>query len=397
MNPFVEDEGAREYFVGRHDEVRRITQWLADASDGQGISAIVTGLHGTGKTSVLERAAELAEESKFSVVTSLCSESSTTYQQMCSLIVKCAVAADAQPTAAPSLKGEWTDSSNGPNPKFLLPTVEYPDPSAFEHDLKRVVDVVGPKTGSTGLVLAVDEAQYLTREFLSILRNVVRALRKTPLLILLAVRVETATHGAAASGREWVRDLVGSSGGDPGLERFLLNQIALGPFDGSTAREALERRLADVPKDLRFPDDVIRSIASVSGGNPRQLVKLAHEVFELQRTREKRADQELFERAFRETFPEAIAIAQNSLNGMDDTMKGLLKVLVETRSSLSPKGIGELLYEQKYRSDPEEVTRRASAQLEKLEHQCAGVVSRGDGTYGMQSELSRLAARLVMS
>ena len=225
--------------VGRADELARIDDLLAAAADGGSSALLVTGEPGIGKSTLAAAAGERAAERGFGVLrtTGVEADADVPYGGLAELL-----------TPVLDLLAEIPDSQAGALRSALAIDPAGRRPGAFVVANAVLSVLAAAAERRPGLLVLVDDAQWLDHESLSAVLFATRRLHAEGIVVLIGARPEP-DRGLMRRGLEHI-DLVGLSDDEA---RLLVTATAEGEEVG---------------------DEAMRRIVAASGGNPLALTEL---------------------------------------------------------------------------------------------------------------------------
>ncbi|WP_280152118.1 AAA family ATPase [Piscinibacter sp. XHJ-5] len=244
--------------VGRELQLTQIRQWLSALRSRHGRVALVEGEPGAGKSRLLAEALELANRLELPAIATKCFEIEIgiPYYALVRLLE------DAAGQAGSALLQGLQPLSRA-EIAAIAPTLAHrleplPELSAAFPEARRVrlfaaiEELCDALAGSRGLVVAVDDYQWIDGASMQALHSMARHTAAAPRLLLIGSRTEDfSTDGDAAHGRASLKE----------LEHTEL--LSLGRLDPRQVRELLERML-DEPVEQALVD----RLYAESEGNP---------------------------------------------------------------------------------------------------------------------------------
>jgi DNA-binding CsgD family transcriptional regulator len=231
--------------IGRDDELESLSDFLA-MGEAEGLALLLQGEAGIGKTTIFNAALADAETRGYRTVSCRPAASETAFAF----------------AALGDLLAPWISETLPALPPAQRRALEVAlllsEPGEQPSDLHAValaflaaLHVLGLKGG---VLLAIDDVQWLDRSSAAVLEFVVRRLRLDRIVVLVAQRTEAA-------------------GADPlGLDRAFpeLRRIRLGPLDASGLHELVRSRLG-----APLPRPMLLRLLEASGGNPFYALEIA--------------------------------------------------------------------------------------------------------------------------
>ena len=275
-NPFSE-QTAGEYFVGREDEFKRFRGNLDGLAAGTANHAFVAGLHGTGKTSYLDRLEAIATGEGFVGVLTNVDMQGSSVLNVKSVLRGMATAINDWSTTRGEPLGIHLDWEKGAESKLFAQARS----DSVESDLVRtdlsMLWRIAKEAGARGIVVCIDEAQWLKPDALSALK--VGFESQKHIAAVVSLRLTTGEGGVIKAGRAVLEDLAAKAGGDIGASRVFTTEVAMGPFaDDAEAARCIERRLRD--NVFEFDTDLTRSIVQLGARVPRDVILWANRVYD---------------------------------------------------------------------------------------------------------------------
>jgi AAA ATPase domain len=332
-NPFTE-QTAGKYFVGRETELQQFEAHLRGLRAGAPKHLYVAGLHGTGKTSYLERVVVVGREQGFVAERARLDKKRLPAERLAldhvHTIMRSIVKAVEEKIRAvagkdpPPLVAEWDREGSEQFRQARLGSVAS---DAMAEDFEMLETVVREHE-LPGVVLGIDEGQRLEATALSALKNALQD--RTGFLLILSLRLAAAPLGAVEAGREILNEKAIEAEADIGASRFFLSGVAMGPFkDDSEAVDCLRKRLAG--NAIQFSETVMRDIARIERRVPRGLISLASDVYDrADRVNVEVVGEEVLDAAFRESdrhravFADVLTLLDNLSKVGHDAIRALI-------------------------------------------------------------------------
>lgn len=325
-NPFSE-QTAGKYFVGREEEFKQFQDNLDGLASGIANHAFVAGLHGAGKTSYLDRLATIARDQGFvGVLTNVSPEQEDAVQNVRAILRAIADALEEWPEASHDI-GTGVDWAKGQDSAlFRQVKSDQLEPDQVRRDLTKLWSIASD-AGARGIVLCIDEAQWLQPEALSALKTGLEA--QTNVVAVISLRLPAAEEGLRKAGRARLEELAMRAGGDIGASRLYTTEIAMGPFANDTeAQRCIDRRLQD--NAISFDDPLCKEIIGLAARVPRDIILYSQKVYA-------RADESgcstaevaLLNEVVREHHAAEVAQAANLVENLAKSAQSLLKALLE--------------------------------------------------------------------
>jgi hypothetical protein len=324
-NPFSE-QTAGEYFVGREEEFKQFHANLNGLADGTANHAFVAGLHGAGKTSYLDRLVTIAREQGFVGVFTNVTEKATGLQNVQSVLRAIADGIEDWAPVNHQIK-TGTDWAKGKDSTlFRQVKLDTLEADQARRDLSKLWEFASG-AGARGIVVCIDEAQWLQPDALSALKV---AFEFQPHVVaVISLRLPAAEDGLRKAGRARLEEMAMKAGGDIGASRLYTTEIAMGPFaDDTEAKGCIERRLQD--NAIAFSDELIREIIDLAARVPRDIILYSQKVY----TRADEAgismvDVSMLTDVVREYHSAEVAQAATLVENLANSARSLLKILLE--------------------------------------------------------------------
>lgn len=255
---------SRSRFVGREEELTRLSRTFGDVSRGHGQALLIEGEPGAGKSRLVQQFLQRLEAEGAFVLSGKCSEdASAPLEPFRQALEQYLRRIDRLPPGERAAAVERIREAAGRS-AFLLKRLsprlaELLDdlPSARPNDsdepfFHAVVDfLLHLARGSRGAVLHLDDVQWLDPASAQVVRVLALRLERAPLLLAATARRDAHPHGPAS---RFVEDL------GPALKL----RLGLGPLGTSALRGLLANELSAEA----LPPGLVEQIASRSQGNP---------------------------------------------------------------------------------------------------------------------------------
>ncbi|BBC33998.1 hypothetical protein SGFS_052920 [Streptomyces graminofaciens] len=384
-NPFVE-QVAGDYFVGREWQVQEFKSSLAGLEAGQPRHLYIAGLHGTGKTSYLQKLIDTSSTgSVLGVLATL--DQATAYDQASTLVKS--VAAEIDHKASTRLIEDW-ESPEG-STHFYLPRRDRLLSDDLRHDLKTLKEIAA-SSGLSKTVICIDEGHRIEGSALSALKNAMQHLNDY--LVILSLLLIHEKGGAVEDGRAMLDRKAGEAQGDYGASRFFAKGIPLGPFETQTeAERCIRRRLQGNP--IGFTDTVIALIASVSGRVPHEIIAIGSDVYDrTSREGHQRATKEIFLASFKNRFSHDYGKALEIRSQLSETARRAILTLLEMGRSTEVDALAARMYP----DIPKDAQRTVAAGIKgELDRMCnSAFCSEIDGRYEIDHPVRRYALEIAL-
>ena len=276
MNPFSEAI-AGQYFVGRESQLKQFEYQLEGLRLKTPNHFFIAGVHGTGKTSFLEKIGETAESHQFARAKTVLDAEKTVRDHiltiMCAIVT--AVNANIKRVSSDSatLVSDWDRGAN--SQLFRSLKGDKIETDLVRHDLESLENLV-EQFNIPGVIICIDEGQRIAAGALSILKNAIQPLKY--FLLALSLRIVSDVGGAEKAGRQILEDKAREAEGDFGASRLFVTGISLGPFVTDTeAVMCIEKRLEN--NEMQFEEDIVKSIYKISKKIPRDIISLSSQVY----------------------------------------------------------------------------------------------------------------------
>jgi hypothetical protein len=325
-NPFSENI-AGEYFVGREGEFKQFQANLGGLADGSANHAFVAGLHGTGKTSYLDRLVTIARDDGFVGVLTNVTEKLSGVRNVKAVLWAIADAIQ-----------KWGDGNN----QSLSTRADWEkgkDSTLFrqcktdtlEADLARA-DLstlwrIASDAGARGIVVCIDEGQWLKPEALSTLKSAFEV--QSHFVAVISLRLTVVNENVRKAGRALLEGIANEAGGDIGASRLFTTEIAMGPFvDDAEGKRCIERRLRD--NAIAFDEDLSHEIVQLAACVPREIILYSQKVYaKADEASLSTADVSLLDEVVRELHASEIAQAAGMVEQLSMSARTLIKGLLE--------------------------------------------------------------------
>lgn len=300
----------------------------------------VPGKHGTGKTSFLEHAVEVAlgmglmaarvdaarapgREQVLDLVGMFLDEVDKTIEER-SL------------RSATRLAEDW--NAGKMSTLFLQPKRDRLNTTALARDLTRLTKVLAD-FGYDGAVLCVDEAQELSTEALQALSGALW--RNSTVLAMVSLQLRTDYPDLETAGRT---EMLKKAGTRESVSSLFGTAIPMGPFD--TEQEALACITKRVRESgLTFTSESMRHICRIESRVPRRMIYLARTADTLARSRHLPAvDESILQAAFWRVHPDASREIAEVLAGLGSEARRHLRQLSDHDRGATPREIAREIY-----------------------------------------------------
>lgn len=263
------------YFVGREAELKTLSQCLAGLAAGQPSHAFVAGVHGTGKSSFLDKAVAIAKSEGFVGAETRLDDGASAIVSIRKILRATVVAVEDSCNNSARLVDDW--DSGAQSTFFRQAKSSELDSDAVLADLKNLSDIARDN-GAQGIVLCIDEGQRVPPAAITALKNALE--RESRILVILSLRLVTEEVGARKGGRALLDEIASGAEGDYGASRLFVTELGMGPFATSEeAHRCITKRLEDNTVDFDFT--VIQDICDLSERVPREIISYANKVWTL--------------------------------------------------------------------------------------------------------------------
>ena len=328
FNPFTEST-AGPYFVGREAQIEIFRLALNGLKQRRPSHMFVAGLHGTGKTSYLERIKEIATSEGIIGAKATLDETRSAVDHINSIITGLLAAVEQHSKLGgkpvQGLVADWERGSEAQH--FGFPRANAVSSDKINADLIKIASII-EATGCPGTVICVDEAQRINPHALSALKNAVQGLEA--FLLVLSLRLVQVLGTIVDSGRSILDERAKEAEGDFGASRLFVQGASMGPFDSpEEAKACIEKRLED--NLVSFDDDVIDAVGRITGRVPHKMISLSSAIYTRAVQTDKLAvDISLLQDAFRSTygayFKEAVELVGASSSVQREVLRRLVKL-----------------------------------------------------------------------
>lgn len=276
FNPFTENT-AGEYFVGRESALLQFSISLNGLAEKRPSHIYVAGVHGTGKTSFLQKLSEISREKGFLGVVLTLDERHRGYDHVAKLLRAIIAGVDDRiqttGTVRKFLSADWEKGKE--SSIFYHPRADQIESDYVHRDLLKLRSLMHD-SGIAGAVICIDEGQRITPDALSSLKNALQGI--DTFLIVISLRLVQDSGGAVGAGRALLDEKAREAEGDFGASRFFLHGVPMGAFETeSEAAECIRRRLEG--NAISFDDDVIGAICKITGRIPREVISFSSQLY----------------------------------------------------------------------------------------------------------------------
>jgi hypothetical protein len=393
-NPFTENI-VLEYFVGREEQLKQFRADLKGLRGKNPNHQYIAGMHGTGKTYYLAKLAEIARAEGFlAVMTKLTAQSGSRGQVM---EIFEAIVAELEKHMENNASGKAVpigrDWEAGENSKyFKQPRTEELKIDRVRQDFLTLWSFI-EKIKIPGCVVCIDEGQRIDGFALSTLKNALQDLNSY--LIVLSLRVEYDTEGMIAAGRKKLDLKANDAEGDIGASRFLVTGVPIGPFENDQeVYECINRRLQG--NVVQFDDEVIFRIALITKRTPRDIIRLANNVYyDALNRAEPVVNIQRLNDTFRNMYRKEVLDAQTYIANISSAARSVLCCLLDVRQPSNAAAITTRLYPA---ATPEMLDYLANGIQGELDRLCGSLpyCLRADDRYDIPNSVHAYALGLAL-
>lgn len=277
FNPFTE-KTAGEYFVGRESALQQFSISLNGLTERVPSHIYVAGVHGTGKTSFLQKLSELSRENGFLGLVLNLDERPRGYDHIAKILRSIVSELEERlrvkyGNSGRSLTSDWERGKA--SSLFYHPRTDQIESDYIHKDFLRLRSVMDD-AGVPGAVVCIDEGQRITPDALSALKNALQSVDRY--LVIISLRLVQDKGSAVGSGRALLDEKAREAEGDFGASRFFVNGVPMGPFETEQeASECIRRRLEG--NTIQFDDEVINAIAKFTDRIPREMISFSSQLY----------------------------------------------------------------------------------------------------------------------
>ncbi len=341
-NPFTEAT-AGKYFVGREEQLRQFTGQLNGLTARSPAHTYLVGVHGTGKSSFLERLVFIAKSQEFAAGLVNLDAEHLAFDHV-GAILRCIVESVDERLSAKGTKSDllsdWDKKST--SQVFHYPRSDKLVSEVVKRDL-RTIQRLTEEAGIAGVVVCIDEGQRIAPTALSAVKNAVQSFGAFLFVLSLRVIVDSADY-SIADGRTLLDAKAKEAEGDFGASRIFVNGISMGPFQ--TPQEAagcILRRLEN--NRIQFAPPVIERIVRISARIPREIITVASNVYDRARARgQEMVDLSTLNDTFRELNRSFCADATTLCGNVSAGARAALGGLIQAGSAATPAEIAARVY-----------------------------------------------------
>jgi hypothetical protein len=388
-NPF--DVGlAKEYFVGREEQLAEFEDNLQGLRQGRPRHVYVPGLSGSGKTSFLDRLVAISAGSDF--LAGLVTLSNTTAPDPhVRHILKALVSKVDGAVASAELLQDWNESST----EFRYPhvTVGEPDSDAMKDDLKTLERYMDTKS-IAGVVLCIDEGQRLPPVVLSALKNALQ--HCSHFLVVVSLLLITDPGGALAAGRAALDRKAREAGSDYGASRLFATGLPIGPFkDDSEAARCITRRLVGNP--IQFTGEVIQRIVDIEKCLPYDMIVFADAIYKKAKLLQaSQVSEDILGEPFAQTHTAAMAGAATVVSEASRIARVAIAALISVAGPATADQLVKTLYPGSANDAQEAACEIIQAELDRLCETAPLCCVKQDGQYALGDAAHSYALKLQL-
>jgi hypothetical protein len=265
-NPFESTQPARQYFVGRRDELVELRGYLTTVRQGGATNLYILGGGGDGKTSFLYKTRK--EASELDLVAAVITVSDGMQPDD---VVHQLVEAVLDEIAKVKGRKEYYDEFHKgvDSTLFRIPVAHCTGKQITPRDIEKDFEFllhISEEIGVHGFVFCIDEGQRLQHmeggALLAKLRAAIQAVGKGFMIVLAAL--------------EDIIPIIAD--GYTGIDRFFPNRMTLGPFENdNVAIAAIEKRLEG--RAIQFPLEVSELVVRLAERHPKDIVDISHDIY----------------------------------------------------------------------------------------------------------------------
>jgi hypothetical protein len=325
FNPFTE-QIAVQYFVGREHQLKQFKSDLNGLRSGMPNHQYVAGLEGAGKTTYLAKLVQIAKDEGFLAVMPTLDARGLSRDHISTILASVVRGVQEMPANDLQLLIDW---NSGKDAKYFLhPKTEELKSDRVRADFETLAKFLLERK-IPGVVICIDEGQRIDGRAMSVLKNSLQYMHNY--LIVISLRLVSASEGAVAAGRDLLNTkAMNEAEGDIGASRFYVTGVPIGPFDSEPeANQCIRLRLAG--NIIQFDEDVIKQIGKISDRIPKNMIRLANNLYNLARQYSVQlVDISRLDEAFRSLYQsellQAMELIANSSSTTRTVIRGLLKV-----------------------------------------------------------------------
>jgi len=390
INPFTE-QSAGQYFVGREGELATFQIYLRGLCAGNPRHMYVAGVHGTGKTSYLNKLSEIAESGNCLGVSVDLDPGSTpraAVRQVLRRVVVETQEARKGKVAGPDLKLDWDEADAATH--FRCPRTSSLSVDAVYEDLC-CIERFARETGVRGVVICIDEGQRITGQALSALKNALQ--RSSFYMAVLSLRLVDDKPSAAEAGRVLLDKKAEEAEGDYGASRLFVGQ-AMGPFSsGDEAADCVRRRLDG--NVIQFTDEVVGRIGEMSQRIPREIIAISSATYDkANELQQSVADVNVLSKAFTDLHRRLVAEMRCLWTEAPEEIRRALRALVRLGHSADSQEITHEAYPEVKGELLPHIAGNIKIELGSLSRR-SGRLIQEDNLFSFDNPTTRFALRIV--
>lgn len=265
-NPFESTQPARQFFVGRRQELLELNGYLDTVKTGGSTNLFMVGGGGDGKTSFLYKIKEEAINKK--IITAVITIGDG--MQPDDVIYQMLEESLDEISKTFNKKEYYEDFQKGAeSTMFRCCRKKASEKTITSNDLKKDLEFISDSLkaiGGTGVVFCFDEGQRLKNinggAMFATIRGAIQAIGGGFMIVVAAL--ENIIPEIAE--------------GYVGVDRFFPNTLTLGPFENeNVALSVIERRLEG--KTVVFPQEVSEAIVIIAENRPKYIIDIAHDIY----------------------------------------------------------------------------------------------------------------------
>jgi len=329
---------AGEYFVGREEEFRQFEANLDGLGDGTANHAFVAGLHGAGKTSYLDRLTDLAQHRGFLGVLTNVNEQAKGVESVKAILSAIAAAIQEwgeQNNLSLNTATDWDRGAD--STLFRQAKIEKLEADRVRKDFTSLSKIAAD-AGARGIVLCIDEGQWIPPDALSALKSALEAQKHV--VAIVSLRLPTVNIDLKRDGRAQLDAIAREAGGDIGASRLYTTEIAMGPFaDEGEALRCIERRLKD--NAIRFEKELSIEIIQLAERIPREIIRYSHKVYARALESQREASLALLDEVVRDEHAGEVAQAASLVESQSGSVQAMLKALLDLNGCATSRQLAQ--------------------------------------------------------